>query len=67
MNKTRLLRIVAAIFIALVAVTILRYILGFTPKGEIIKLDTGWNVSINSNTYENVDITKIYQIFDGKL
>ena len=67
MNKTRLLRIVAAIFIALVAVTILRYILGFTPKGAIVKLDTGWNVSINSNTYENVDITKIYQIFDGKL
>lgn len=67
MTKNRILRIGSAIILSIIAITLLRYALSFEPKGPVVSISDGWNVTINSDSYENVDITKLYQIMDRRL
>ena len=67
MNKTRLLRILAALLLGMLSISIFRYSFQYKAEYPIQEISEGWTVSINSRTYENVDITKFYEIQVRKL
>lgn len=67
MNKYRFLRIITAATLAFISVMIMRYAFSFRQEYPILEIDKGWTVTINSKTFEDVDITRFYEILDAKL
>ncbi len=67
MNKYRPLRIISAFILAFVSILIMRYTFSFKQEYPILEIDKGWTVTLNSNTFEDVDITRFYEILDAKL
>ncbi|WP_026517942.1 GGDEF domain-containing protein [Butyrivibrio sp. MC2021] len=67
MKAYRFLRVASVILLSIIAVYICRYTFSFKAEYPIMDLDKGWTVTINSKTYEDVDITRLYEVLDSKL
>lgn len=67
MNKTRLVPLIISFILGLIAVNICRFTFSYKAEYPITDIDSGWTVSINSKTHEDVSMKQFYKILDKKL
>ncbi len=67
MRKIRLLPLTNAFIIAFLILIICSLTLTYNASYPTKEIDSGWNVTINGHTYENVTLSEFYKILDKKL
>ena len=67
MRKIRLLPLTNALVIAFFILIICTLTLTYNASNPTKELDSGWNVTINGTSYEDVTLSKLYLILDKEL